>query len=198
MSRCGYKGVSKNNYGKWQARISINNKSVALGSYDTPEEASKVYEAAVIHYRVQSYKYEAGSFLRAIKAPASGPEPSITPESEQPVVLTERPAVVPRREPESELQAVVREEALTLLKVVPPGCCPRCASPLYGPVGGDDRLCRQCGYQPRRGQVDAHGHRILRQDGVEEVFQPVGISRGQFEDEYWMDLHVGKGRGVLT
>lgn len=189
MSRCGFKGVSKNNYGKWQARISVKGKSVALGSYDTPEEASKVYEAAVIHYRVQGYKYEAGSFLRAIKEDAS------TPESAQPG-HAETLAVMPQ----SELQAVPadgRERATATTAQGCAGCgrslrdnnhcaafpacprCPRCGSSLYTEVGGG-YLCRQCGAQPR-------------------ILVPPGLSRAQLEDEHWMAEHVshtGKLVGV--
>jgi hypothetical protein len=166
----------------------VKGKSVALGSYDTPEEASKVYEAAVIHYRVQGYKYEAGSFLRAIKEDAS------TPESAQPG-HAETLAMMPQ----SELQAVpaaVRERPL----IVPPGCCPNCASPLYRVVGSSDdaKKCQQCGFQTPRAKIDAHGRRVLNSNGEEEAFCVAGISRRQLEDQYWMDLHVGKGRGVLA
>jgi len=40
----GYRGVSKNR-GKYQAQIRIDGKRIMLGRFDTPEEASEVYEA---------------------------------------------------------------------------------------------------------------------------------------------------------
>lgn len=39
----GFKGVSSAKYGKFRASISINNRYVHLGTYETPEEAYKVY-----------------------------------------------------------------------------------------------------------------------------------------------------------
>jgi hypothetical protein len=40
----GYKGVSKERK-KWRARISLNNKPMSIGYYDTPEEAHAAYVA---------------------------------------------------------------------------------------------------------------------------------------------------------
>lgn len=47
----GYKGVgfSKSSH-KWRARIMVNNKSIWLGLFNTPEEAHKAYCEAAIHY----------------------------------------------------------------------------------------------------------------------------------------------------
>jgi len=39
------RGVSETRFGRYQARIMINYKSKSLGVYETPEEASKVYQA---------------------------------------------------------------------------------------------------------------------------------------------------------
>lgn len=39
----GYKGVSKAKFGKYRAVISLNNKQLHLGTFDTPEEAYQVY-----------------------------------------------------------------------------------------------------------------------------------------------------------
>lgn len=46
----GYRGVNKSK-GKWMARICVSGKRLFLGEFDTPEEASKVYNnAALEHY----------------------------------------------------------------------------------------------------------------------------------------------------
>ena len=48
----GFKGISLNkNTGKWIAQASINNKNKYLGSFNTPEEASKSYNnfIAILH-----------------------------------------------------------------------------------------------------------------------------------------------------
>lgn len=55
----GYTGVSwHKNDKKWRAKIMINNASISLGNYDTPEEASEAYLAA---------KREHHTFWREIK-----------------------------------------------------------------------------------------------------------------------------------
>jgi len=41
-NKSGYRGVSLHN-GKWRARIMVNGIQTIIGSYDTPEEASKAY-----------------------------------------------------------------------------------------------------------------------------------------------------------
>ena len=56
--RAGYKGVvHKDHLKKWQAQMSINNRNIYLGIYDTPEEAHEAYmaKAMVVH----------GAFARA-------------------------------------------------------------------------------------------------------------------------------------
>jgi len=45
----GYKGVSRN-WGKWAARICVNRKTICLGSFDTPEQASAAYKSAAAKY----------------------------------------------------------------------------------------------------------------------------------------------------
>src|SRR5216684_2444315 len=87
----------------------------------------------------------------------------------------EKPRETPTPDPEP-VPARIPERAMT----IPAGCCPRCSSPLYAPVGGGDSMkCRQCGFQS-------------------QPFQVTGVSRSQFADSEWMAAHVGKGRGVLV
>lgn len=52
----GMKGVSRN-WGKWAARICINRKTICLGTFDTPEQASAAYQAAAddIHGEFAAY-----------------------------------------------------------------------------------------------------------------------------------------------
>ncbi len=45
----GYKGVSWCQ-GKWQAYIKVNGKKIHLGTFSTPEEAARAYDAAAIKY----------------------------------------------------------------------------------------------------------------------------------------------------
>lgn len=42
----GFVGVSQRKNGKWRAHITIMNKFIALGVFDTPEQASKAYVMA--------------------------------------------------------------------------------------------------------------------------------------------------------
>jgi hypothetical protein len=49
VSKCGYRGVQKNSRGRsYNARIKVNNKLLHIGSYETPEEAAKAYDARAI------------------------------------------------------------------------------------------------------------------------------------------------------
>jgi hypothetical protein len=45
-SEAGYKGVFSDGNGRWRARIFCNGQRFNLGSYDTPEEAALIYNAA--------------------------------------------------------------------------------------------------------------------------------------------------------
>lgn len=47
-NKSGYRGVSKNKRGRWQAFITRNYKQVSLGTFDTAELASAAYEAAAV------------------------------------------------------------------------------------------------------------------------------------------------------
>lgn len=47
-NKSGYRGVSKNKRGHWQAFITRNYKQVSLGRFDTAELASAAYEAAAL------------------------------------------------------------------------------------------------------------------------------------------------------
>jgi hypothetical protein len=47
---CKYKGVSPYR-GRWQATIRVEGKLKWLGAFDTAEEAARVYDDAVLHYR---------------------------------------------------------------------------------------------------------------------------------------------------
>ena len=40
----GFRGVRRNK-ARWQARIKVHQKTTCLGTYDTPEEAARVYDA---------------------------------------------------------------------------------------------------------------------------------------------------------
>lgn len=50
QSSSGYKGVSRYR-GKWQATIRVDGKLLWLGTYETPEEAARVYDDAVLKHR---------------------------------------------------------------------------------------------------------------------------------------------------
>jgi len=44
------KGVYPNGVGKWQAKIKVNYKTICLGTYRSPEEASEAYMKAAKHH----------------------------------------------------------------------------------------------------------------------------------------------------
>lgn len=49
-NKCGFKGVMfSKQTGKWLARISINYKPIYIGSFETPEIASKAYNNYAIN-----------------------------------------------------------------------------------------------------------------------------------------------------
>ena len=45
-SKSGIRGVSWGQYGKWRAYINVNDRTIALGSFSSAEEASKAYARA--------------------------------------------------------------------------------------------------------------------------------------------------------
>jgi hypothetical protein len=204
-----YRGVEKNNKSGWQARICTgprsNRKRVNLGTYPTPKAAAEAYDdaafelhgaTAVLNFPSRSPRDRSRS--SALQRPNRTSLVTNTVSSAPPEQPKSAPVEKPVVMPPPELQAVpaaVRARPI----VVPPGCCPNCASPLYGVVGSSDdaKKCRQCGYQTPRAKFDAHGNRMFNSTGEEEAFSVMGISRRQLEDECWMDLHV-KGRGVLA
>lgn len=47
----GYRGVSEQKPGSWQARITVNNKRISLGYYNSPIEAAKAYNKASVDYK---------------------------------------------------------------------------------------------------------------------------------------------------
>lgn len=46
---CLYKGVSRNGHG-WTARLNVRKQTLCLGTYNTPEEAAKAYNEAVLKH----------------------------------------------------------------------------------------------------------------------------------------------------
>lgn len=48
-NRSGFKGVSRNG-GRWRARIQVGEREVALGRYDTAEDAARAYDAAAVEH----------------------------------------------------------------------------------------------------------------------------------------------------
>ena len=51
-NKCGYKVVSAHGNGKWQADICVNQRSIYLGVFNTPEEAHAAYvQAASKHHK---------------------------------------------------------------------------------------------------------------------------------------------------
>ena len=47
----GFKGVSIARSSRWKAQLSVNNRNVVIGTFDTPEEAYAAYCSAIIKYR---------------------------------------------------------------------------------------------------------------------------------------------------
>jgi len=180
------RGVSLTAQGRFQSRIYRNGASVHLGVFDDVDEAAAAYRTAFIARKNSIANPPATS---GCSVPDASVEATLEPA--QPVQApTENTPEMPAPEPQP-MPAAVPERA----RVVQPGCCPDCASPLYGPVGGgDDKLCRQCGFQPPRARFDSEGRRILRGDGVAEVFSVAGISRRQIEDSQWMELNRHRGK----
>jgi hypothetical protein len=62
----GYTGVSAGEGGKWLARLKTNGKLKHLGTFDTPEEASKAYKAAKDKLRC-SVGHHLDDYLHVIK-----------------------------------------------------------------------------------------------------------------------------------
>lgn len=46
----GYKGVKDNKYGRWEARIQFNKRSLHLGTFDTAQQAAEAYNDAAVQY----------------------------------------------------------------------------------------------------------------------------------------------------
>ncbi|HXP59713.1 MAG TPA: HNH endonuclease [Dongiaceae bacterium] len=61
-SEVGFKGVGRNkNYNRWYARITINHKTINLGSFPSPEEAHAAYCQAANRLHGQFANYGAAS-----------------------------------------------------------------------------------------------------------------------------------------
>lgn len=49
-NKSGYKGVDIDRYGRYRARITVNFKTITLGTFATPEEAHEAYKQAASKY----------------------------------------------------------------------------------------------------------------------------------------------------
>jgi hypothetical protein len=52
----GYRGVSRGN-GQWRSCIRVDGRTINLGTFDTPEEAARVYDAAAIEHFGEFHGY---------------------------------------------------------------------------------------------------------------------------------------------
>ncbi len=205
-NKSGYRGVYKNNKSGWQAQICFgprsNKRKIMLGTFETQGEAAHAYDDAAREYHgdravlnFPAFRTENRIRSRMERKAASTTENPLVSDdrlSQLVMVPTENPPEMPAPKPQP-----VPERLQEAARAIPPGGCPACGadSALYAPIGScdGDRRCRQCGHQPRRGEVDSNGRRILKQDGIEEVFSPAGVSRGQFADVDWRRANLQKG-----
>jgi len=56
-NKSGYKGVSRHSFGKWRARLMVDNIEVHLGLFDCKHKAAQAYNDAVIKYRDADFSF---------------------------------------------------------------------------------------------------------------------------------------------